>query len=390
MKRSYLSDLSNRIPESGLKDFFDVANTMEGAISLGVGEPDFETPSHVKDAAISAILEGKTKYTANIGMMELRKAISTYLKERFFMSYEPSNQILITVGASEGIDLALKVLANPLDEVLLVEPSYVSYKPCIELCHAKCVVLNTKEENNFKLTKEELESKITSKTRVLILPFPSNPSGAIMEKEDLEAIREVVIKHDLFVISDEIYAELTYGGSHVSISVLPDMYERTLVLNGFSKAFAMTGWRLGYAAGPVDIIDAMNRIHQYNIMVAPTPSQFAGIEAMTSPLRDQEVDHMRTAYDERRRILVDGFREMGLSCFEPKGAFYVFPSIKETKMTSMEFCKSLLAEEKVAVIPGNAFGECGEGYIRCSYAYSIDSINECLKRMNRFVKKHVK
>lgn len=388
--RTFLSEMSKQIPESGLKNFFDVAGTMEGAISLGVGEPDFQTPDHVKEAGIKAIRDGKTKYTANVGMLELRQNIAAYLSSRFGLSYQGEDEIIVTVGASEGIDLALKVLVDPDDEVLLVEPSYVSYRPCITLCGGKTIVLETKAEHSFRLTKEELLSKLTFKSKVLILPFPSNPSGAIMEKEDLMAIREVVLEHNLFVISDEIYAELTYGGNHVSIASLPDMKERTLVLNGFSKAFAMTGWRLGYAAGPAEIIEAMNRIHQYNIMVASTISQIAGIEALTSPKRDGEVDEMRKAYDERRKLMVEGFRSMGLDCFEPMGAFYVFPSIQKTGMSSEEFCHRLLEEEKVAVIPGNAFGSCGEGYIRCSYAYSIDSIQECLSRISRFVNKYQK
>lgn len=382
--KSYLSKVVKEMPDSGIKDFFDIANTMEGALSLGVGEPDFPTPEHVREAAIASIKRGETKYTDNRGTVELRAAAAEYL-EKFGLHYDREDEILITMGASEGIDLALRALVDPGDEVLVVEPCYVSYIPCVELCGGVPVSIPLKAENKFRLTKEELEEKITDKTKVLLISFPNNPTGAIMEKEDLEAIREVVIAHDIFVITDEIYAELTYGKKHASIAALPDMYERCVVLNGFSKAFAMTGWRMGIAAGPAEVIFHMNKIHQFTTMSAGTTSQVAALEALTSPVRDEEIDVMRKEYDERRKIMVDGFRNMGLDVTEPEGAFYVFPSIKKTGLTSMEFCNRLLQEQKVAVIPGDAFGSCAEGYIRCSYAYSKDIIKKCLEKIAVFV-----
>ena len=397
--KSYLSKVVKEMPDSGIKDFFDIANTMEGALSLGVGEPDFPTPEHVREAAIASIKRGETKYTDNRGTVELRAAAAEYL-EKFGLHYDRENEILITMGASEGIDLALRALVDPGDEVLVVEPCYVSYIPCVELCGGIPVSIPLKAENKFRLTKEELEEKITDKTKVLLISFPNNPTGAIMEKEDLEAIREVVTAHDIFVITDEIYAELTYGKNHASIAALPDMYERCVVLNGFSKAFAMTGWRMGIAAGPAEVIFHMNKIHQFTTMSAGTTSQVAALEALTSPVRDEEIDVMRKEYDERRKIMVDGFRNMGLDVTEPEGAFYVFPSIKKTGLTSMEFypyrdgripptsmefCNRLLQEQKVAVIPGDAFGSCAEGYIRCSYAYSKDIIKKCLEKIAVFV-----
>lgn len=382
--KSYLSKVVKEMPDSGIKDFFDIANTMEGALSLGVGEPDFPTPEHVREAAIASIKRGETKYTDNRGTVELRAASAEYL-EKFGLHYDRENEILITMGASEGIDLALRALVDSGDEVLVVEPCYVSYIPCVELCGGIPVSIPLKAENKFRLTKEELEEKITDKTKVLLISFPNNPTGAIMEKEDLEAIREVVTAHDIFVITDEIYAELTYGKKHASIAALPDMYERCVVLNGFSKAFAMTGWRMGIAAGPAEIIFHMNKIHQFTTMSAGTTSQVAALEALTSPVRDEEIDVMRKEYDERRKIMVDGFRNMGLDVTEPEGAFYVFPSIKKTGLTSMEFCNRLLQEQKVAVIPGDAFGSCAEGYIRCSYAYSKDIIKKCLEKIAVFV-----
>lgn len=382
--KSYLSKVVKEMPDSGIKDFFDIANTMEGALSLGVGEPDFPTPEHVRGAAIASIKRGETKYTDNRGTVELRAAAAEYL-EKFGLHYDRENEILITMGASEGIDLALRALVDPGDEVLVVEPCYVSYIPCVELCGGIPVSIPLKAENKFRLTKEELEEKITDKTKVLLISFPNNPTGAIMEKEDLEAIREVVTAHDIFVITDEIYAELTYGKKHASIAALPDMYERCVVLNGFSKAFAMTGWRMGIAAGPAEVIFHMNKIHQFTTMSAGTTSQVAALEALTSPVRDEEIDVMRKEYDERRKIMVDGFRNMGLDVTEPEGAFYVFPSIKKTGLTSMEFCNRLLQEQKVAVIPGDAFGSCAEGYIRCSYAYSKDIIKKCLEKIAVFV-----
>ena len=382
--KSYLSKVVKEMPDSGIKDFFDIANTMEGALSLGVGEPDFPTPEHVREAAIASIKRGETKYTDNRGTVELRAAAAEYL-EKLGLHYDRENEILITMGASEGIDLALRALVDPGDEVLVVEPCYVSYIPCVELCGGIPVSIPLKAENKFRLTKKELEDKITDKTKVLLISYPNNPTGAIMEKEDLEAIREVVTAHDIFVITDEIYAELTYGKKHASIAALPDMYERCVVLNGFSKAFAMTGWRMGIAAGPAEVIFHMNKIHQFTTMSAGTTSQVAALEALTSPVRDEEIDVMRKEYDERRKIMVDGFRNMGLDVTEPEGAFYVFPSIKKTGLTSMEFCNRLLQEQKVAVIPGDAFGSCAEGYIRCSYAYSQDIIKKCLEKIAVFV-----
>lgn len=382
--KSYLSKVVKEMPDSGIKDFFDIANTMEGALSLGVGEPDFPTPEHVREAAIASIKRGETKYTDNRGTVELRAAAAEYL-EKFGLHYDREDEILITMGASEGIDLALRALVDPGDEVLVVKPCYVSYIPCVELCGGVPVSIPLKAENKFRLTKEELEEKITDKTKVLLISFPNNPTGAIMEKEDLEAIREVVIAHDIFVITDEIYAELTYGKKHASIAALPDMYERCVVLNGFSKAFAMTGWRMGIAAGPAEVIFHMNKIHQFTTMSAGTTSQVAALEALTSPVRDEEIEVMRKEYDERRKIMVDGFQNMGLDVTEPEGAFYVFPSVKKTGLTSMEFCNRLLQEQKVAVIPGDAFGNCAKGYIRCSYAYSKDIIRQCLDKIAVFV-----
>lgn len=385
--KKYIADNIVNMPTSGIRKFFDVVSTMEGVISLGVGEPDFETPWHVREAAVTSIEKGKTAYTSNQGMVPLRKAIADYLFEKYNIKYHAEEEILITVGASEGIDLALRALCNPGDEVLVVEPSYVSYKPCVVMAGGVPVTVTTKEENDFRLTVKDIEEKLTEKTKVLILPYPNNPTGAIMEKKDLEAISDIIIKNDLIVISDEIYAELTYGRHHISVASLPGMHERTIVLNGFSKAFAMTGWRLGYAAAPKIFIEQMTKIHQYIIMCAPTMSQYAGFEALISEDREEDVDIMREAYNERRRVMVDGFRNMGLSCFEPMGAFYVFPCIKSTGLTSEEFCERLLFEENVAVVPGTAFGDCGEGFIRCSYAYSIENIREALERIEKFVKK---
>lgn len=386
----FLAENIKNMPSSGIRKFFDVANMMENAISLGVGEPDFETPWHIREAAISSLEKGHTSYSSNTGMLELREAVSDYLDEKYSTKYDPKTQIVITIGASEGIDIALMAIINPGDEVLVIEPSYVSYKPCVSMCGGVPVPVVTYEENDFRVTPKEIENKITPKTKAIILPYPNNPTGGIMEIDDLAAISKVIIEHDLFVISDEIYSELTYGTKHVSIASLPGMYERTVVLNGFSKAFAMTGWRLGFACGPEEMIFNMNKIHQYIAMCAPTPSQYAGIEALTSEQREEDIAVMRDAYDERRRVMVDGFRQMGLSCFEPKGAFYVFPSIKKTGMTSDEFCEKLLFSEKVAVVPGTAFGECGEGFIRCSYAYSIENIERALYRIWSFVQKNMK
>lgn len=383
--RSYISKIVREMPDSGIKDFFDVANTMEGALSLGVGEPDFPTPEHIRAAAVASIENAQTRYTDNRGTVELREAAAEYL-EKFDLHYDRRSEILITMGASEGIDLALRTLVDPGDEVLVVEPSYVSYIPCIELCQGIPVSLPVRAEDSFRLTAKLLESRITERSRVLLISFPNNPTGAILERQDLEEIARVVREHDLFVITDEIYAELTYGRKHVSIASLPDMRERCVVLNGFSKAFAMTGWRMGIAAGPEDVIFHMNKIHQFTTMSAGTTSQFAALEALRSPLRDQEIGEMRREYDRRRRRMVQGFRDMGLDVVEPEGAFYVFPGIGRTGLGSEEFCRRLLEEQKVAVIPGNAFGSCGEGYVRCSYAYSMEMIDRCMERIGDFVK----
>lgn len=387
MENKYVSQTIKNMPPSSIRKFFDIVNTMDNAISLGVGEPDFATPWHIRERAIESLEKGRTAYTSNQGLIQLRQAIANYLKEKIQVEYCASEEVLVTVGASEGIYDALRALVDPGDEVLVVEPSYVSYKPCVTMCGGVPVVVNTKAENEFRLTPEDIREKITPKTKVLILPFPNNPTGAIMEKADLEAIRTVILEYDLSVISDEIYSELTYGTQHVSIASLDGMRERTVVLNGFSKAFAMTGWRLGYAAGPADIIYNMNKIHQYIIMCAPTVSQFAGLEALESEYREEDIARMRDAYDERRKFMLRHFQKMGLECFEPKGAFYVFPSIQKTGMDSATFCEKLLYDQKLAVIPGTAFGECGEGFIRCSYAYSIDSIEMALSRMEKFMEK---
>ena len=385
-----ISPVVSALPPSGIRKFFDVASTLKGAISLGVGEPDFETPWYAREAAISSLEKGLTSYSSNQGMMELREEICKYMDEKYGLKYDPHDEIVVTIGASEGIDIALRAIIEPGDEIMVVEPSYVSYIPCITMCGGVPVVLETKSENEFRLQPEEIESKITPKTKAIILPYPNNPTGAIMEKKDLEAIAEVIIKHDLVVLSDEIYSELTYGQHHVSIASIEGMRERTIVLNGFSKAFAMTGWRLGYACAPKGFIFNMNKIHQYIAMCAPTPSQYAGIEVLRNEKRDEDISIMRDAYDERRQVMVNGFRNMGLECFEPKGAFYVFPDIRRTGLSSDDFCNKLLFDQKVAVVPGTAFGKCGEGFIRCSYAYSIKDIKKALNRIEIFVKKYIK
>lgn len=371
------------LPPSGIRKFFDIVATMDNVISLGVGEPDFKTPERVRKAAMDSLAEGKTRYSSNWGMPKLREEIAHYLKRRFDLDYD-IDQILCTIGASEAIDVTLRTVLEPGDEVLVVEPSYVAYKPAIQLQHGVPVVVTTKAENDFKLMPEELEAAITPKTKALILPYPNNPTGAIMEREDLERIAPVCIKHDLLVISDEIYAELTYGGKrHCSIGSLPGMKERTIVINGFSKAFAMTGWRLGYACGPAPVIEQMVKLHQFAIMCAPTNSQFAAVEALKNC--DMEVEMMVEAYDQRRRFLLNAFKEMGLECFEPYGAFYVFPSIKKFGMTSEEFATRLLSEQKLAVVPGTAFGASGEGFVRISYAYSIENLKVGLERIQKFI-----
>ena len=383
--RNPLADKVVEIRPSGIRKFFDIVSEMKDAISLGVGEPDFDTPWHIRDEGIYSLERGKTHYTSNAGLMELREEICRYLYRRQGLSYDPVKEVLITVGGSEAIDIGLRAMCNPGDEVLIPQPSYVSYEPCAVLAGARPVIINLKAENEFRLTAQELEDAITEKTKILILPFPNNPTGAIMERKDLEAIAEVILKHDIFVMSDEIYSELTYKDKHVSIAELPGMQERTILINGFSKAYAMTGWRLGYACGPREIIQQMTKIHQFAIMCAPTTSQCAAVEALKNG--DGDVEQMRTAYNQRRRYLMNAFREMGLECFEPYGAFYVFPCIKEFGLTSDEFAERLLKEEKLAVVPGTAFGDCGEGFLRISYAYSMERLKEALSRMDRFIQR---
>jgi len=377
------------IPPSGIRKFFDVVAMMEDAISLGVGEPDFATPWSIREAGIYSLEKGRTFYTANSGLLELRQEICNYTYRKYGVKYQPKDEVLVTVGGSEAIDLMIRCLVEPGDEVLIPEPCFVCYKPCTELAGGIPVTIETKEENEFRLMPEELKAHITEKTKLLILPYPNNPTGGVMSRQDLEAIAEVLRGTDIMVLSDEIYGELRYGEEgHTPFSAIDGMWERTVVVNGFSKAFAMTGWRLGYALGPAPIIKAMTKVHQYGIMSSPTTSQFAAIEAMKNC--DNDVEEMRKEYNYRRRYIVDGFRAMGLSCFEPLGAFYVFPCIKSTGMTSEEFCERLLQEQKVAVVPGTAFGACGEGFVRCSYAYSIDQIEEALKRIAVFVEKYRK
>ncbi len=383
--RNPLSKTIVEIQPSGIRKFFDIVSEMKDAISLGVGEPDFDTPWRVRDEAICSLEKGRTFYTSNAGLKELKEEIAAYLERRFSVSYNPKNEMLITVGGSEAIDICLRAMLDPGDEVLIPQPSYVSYLPCTILAGGTPVVINLKEENQFRLTAEELEAAITPKTKVLVLPFPNNPTGAIMERADLEAIAEVVKKHDIFVLSDEIYAELTYveGSDHVTIASLPGMRERTILINGFSKAYAMTGWRLGYVCAPAIITEQMLKIHQFAIMCAPTTSQYAAVEAVKNC--DDEVAAMRDEYNGRRRYLVNRFKEMGLQCFEPFGAFYIFPSIQEFGMSSNDFATRLLESKKVAVVPGTAFGDCGEGFLRISYAYSLENLKEALDRIEEFI-----
>lgn len=381
--RNPLSDKIVDVKPSGIRKFFDIVSEMPDAISLGVGEPDFDTPWHIRDEGIYSLEKGKTFYTSNAGLKELRCEISNYIMRKQGIKYDPINEILVTVGGSEAIDIALRCMVNPGDEVIIPQPCYVSYEPCAVMADAVPVIIDLKHENEFRLTAEELEAAITDKTKILILAFPNNPTGAIMEKKDLEAIAEVILKHDLYVISDEIYSELSYNEAHVSIATLPGMRERTIMINGFSKAYAMTGWRLGYACGPELIMKQMTKLHQFAIMCAPTTSQYAAVEALKHG--DGDVAEMRESYNQRRRFLMYQFREMGLECFEPYGAFYVFPCIKEFGMTSEDFAMRFLEEEKVAVVPGTAFGDCGEGFLRISYAYSIDDLKVALGRLKRFI-----
>ena len=384
----YLNARVAAVPPSGIRRFFDLAATMKGTISLGVGEPDFVTPYHIRDAAINSLLDGQTQYTANRGLPELREEIARYLEERSGVSYDPAKEILVTVGASEAIDLALRAILEPGDEVLVPEPSYVSYAPSVIFAGGTPVGVETLEKDSFRLTAEAVRRAITPKTKALILPYPNNPTGGIMEKADLEAIADIVRESEILVVNDEIYGELTYGGlKHTSFGSLPGMWPYTLTINGFSKAFAMTGWRIGCLCGPAELLQVMVKIHQYAIMCAPRMSQVAALEALRRGREDGWADvlRMRESYNRRRRLMVEGFRGMGLHCFEPLGAFYVFPSIRSTGLTSEEFCEALLREEKVACVPGTAFGTCGEGNIRCSYATGIDKLNTALEKMNAFV-----
>ncbi len=385
--RNPLSKLIVTIEPSGIRKFFDIAAEMDDVISLGVGEPDFDTPWHIRDEGIYSLEKGRTFYTSNSGLSELRCEITKYLKRRYDLEYNDKAEVLITVGGSEAIDLAMRAMLDPGDEVLIPQPSYVSYEPCCLLAGGRPVIIELKAENDFRLTKEELEAAVTPKTKLLVLPFPNNPTGAVMERHDLEAVAEIVREHDLFILSDEIYSELTYveGAGHVSIASLPGMKERTIVINGFSKSHAMTGWRLGYACGPQEIVKQMLKIHQYAIMCAPTTSQYAAVDALKNG--DTDVADMREQYNARRRYLMHAFQEMGLECFEPFGAFYVFPSIQEFQMTSDEFATQLLMSEKVAVVPGSAFGRSGEGFVRISYAYSLENLKIALERLNHFITK---
>ena len=381
--RNPLSETITAIPPSGIRKFFDIVSEMKDAISLGVSEPDFDTPWHIREEGIYSLEKGRTFYTSNAGLKELKLEISRYLERRFDVGYDPDREIMVTVGGSEAIDIALRAMLDPGDEVLIPQPSYVSYVPCTILAGGVPVTVELEEKDRFRLTKEKVLEKLTPKTKILVLPFPNNPTGSILEKEDLEAIADVVREKDLFVISDEIYSELTYGRHHCTIAALSGMKERTVLINGFSKSYAMTGWRLGYACAPEAILRQMLKIHQYAIMCAPTTSQYAAVEALRNG--DRDVEEMREAYDQRRRFLVKALRDMGLDCYEPQGAFYVFPCIKKFGMSSDTFALRLLEQEKVAVVPGTAFGDCGEGYLRISYAYSLQDLKRALERMGRFV-----
>jgi aminotransferase len=384
--RNPLAKTVVEMPPSGIRKFFDIVSEMKDAISLGVGEPDFDTPWHIREEGIYSLEKGRTIYTSNAGLKELKIEICNYLQRRFELEYNFNKEVIVTVGGSEAIDIALRAMIEPGDEVLIPQPCYVSYHPCTVLAGGAPVVIELKGENDFKLTRQQLLDSITDKTKILILAFPNNPTGAIMDYDDLKQIVDVIIEKDIFVISDEIYSELTYGKKHVSIASFPGMRERTIVINGFSKSYAMTGWRLGYAVGPALIIEQMIKIHQFAIMCAPSNSQYAGVEALKNG--DADVELMRDAYDQRRRFLIHELRGMGLECFEPYGAFYVFPCIKSLGMTSEEFATRLLQEEKVAVVPGTAFGDCGEGYLRISYAYSIENLKIALERIEKFVSRH--
>lgn len=381
--RDPISKLTRNLHPSGIRKFFDVVAEMDDAISLGVGEPDFDTPWHIREMGIYSLEKGRTFYTSNAGLPALKEEIAKYYKRKFDLDYNGKTEALVTVGGSEAIDMALRAMIDPGDEVIIPEPCYVSYVPCTILAGGVPVTIDLKVENEFRLTKQELLDAITDKTKILMLAFPNNPTGAIMEKKDLEEIAQVCIEKDIIVISDEIYAELTYDKKHVTIAQLPGMQERTVIINGFSKSYAMTGWRLGFAVGPEEIISQMTKLHQYAIMCAPTTSQYAGVEALRAG--DEDVERMRESYNQRRRFLISELREMGFECFEPYGAFYVFPSIKHLGMTSEEFANRLLESQKLAVVPGTAFGACGEGFIRISYAYSIKELKEALGRIRNFL-----
>lgn len=382
--KNYLNETIMNVKPSGIRRFFDIVAEMDDVISLSIGEPDFKTPWHVRRAGIESLENGKTWYTPNRGFDKLRRELSNFVSRKYDLTYDPKSEILVTVGGSEALDVAIRCMVNPGDEVLMHQPSFVCYEPLTQMCGAVPVVINTKAENDFRLTAQEIEDAITPKTKLLILSYPNNPTGAVMRKSDLEAIAEVVIKHDLLVISDEIYSELTYGNMrHTSIATIDSMRERTVVINGFSKAFAMTGWRLGYAMGPKEILEVMTKLHQYCIMSSPTVAQYAAIEALKNG--DKDIEKMRNEYDMRRRLVVGGFNEMGLTCFEPGGAFYCFPCIKSTGLTSEEFCTRLLNSKKVAIVPGSAFGDCGEGFVRVSYSYSLKHLKIALDRIKEFL-----
>ncbi len=383
--RSPIAKKIMQVKPSGIRKYFDIASEMDDVVSLGVGEPDFDTPWRIREEGIFSLERGRTFYTSNAGLQELRDEICRYLERKIHVSYDPKKQVMVTVGGSEAIDVALRCMLEPDDEVLVPQPSYVSYVPCTIMADGAPVIVELKNENEFKLTVEDMEDKVTDRTKILVMPFPNNPTGSIMTREDLESVAEFVKAHDLYVISDEIYSELSYKGEHVSIASLPGMRERTVVINGFSKGFAMTGWRLGYCCGPEEILSQMIKLHQFAIMCAPTNSQYAAVEGLRNC--EEEVEEMRKAYNQRRRFLMHEFKRLGLDCFEPYGAFYVFPSIKEFGMTSDEFVTRLLKEERVAVVPGSAFGECGEGFLRISYAYSLEDLKVALGRLENFIRR---
>lgn len=380
----FLNESIINVKPSGIRKFFSIAEEMENVISLGVGEPDFKTPWHIRDTAIEYLNQGKTRYTANAGLIELRHEIADFYKRKYNVEYDGKSEVLVTVGGSEGIDMAIRTIISPGDEVLVIEPSFVCYSPLVSMAGGKVVTVTTKAENKFKLTPEELESAITSKTKLLVFPYPNNPTGGIMRREDIEKITDIIIKNNIFVLSDEIYSELTYGNEkHCSIASIEGMKERTIVINGFSKTYSMTGWRLGYALAPAPIIEQMTKLHQFAIMSAPTNSQYSAIEALRNG--DKDIEKMREDYDMRRKFTVNAFRKIGLDCFEPEGAFYVFPCIKSTGLTSDEFAEKLIMSKRVAVVPGTAFGECGEGFIRVSYCYSIENIKKAIDRIEEFI-----